>query len=214
MYKKITWDNRWIPALVKALQNNSVLIGTSDTVFGLLAATTQVGFDALNSIKGRSEKPYLVLTKSIEHALSLCAHTAHYEQITTCMHAVWPGPVTLLLPAHDSVPTYMKSASSGIGIRVPNHQGLQLLLQQIPYLFSTSANLTTHPIPATIQEIAPDILAQTPYLILEQESSVYATTPSTIIDCAVFPFVIIRPGIISINQLKEKCGDLFISNKS
>lgn len=207
MKEKIVWSASTVPKIYQALADGHVLVGTSDTVFGLLALPTQKGFDALNAIKGRSEKPYLIVTGSVDAALKLC-DSSYQNDMKSCMQACWPGPVTLIMPAAPSVPDYMKSKDNTIAVRVPQHEGLLALLQLTPYAFSTSANLAGQPVAHTADDVAPEIAMQSPFIIVDEKDRA-ASPPSTIIDCTVRPCKIIRQGAMTLEALKQKCGDLF-----
>lgn len=206
--KKVLWSYSDIPTIQEALEQGRVVVGTSDTVYGLLASPTQKGFDALNTIKGRSEKPYLLITGSVEKALSLCAQDDQ-QKLRICMEALWPGPITLIVRAKESVPKYMCSKDGTIALRIPAHEGFQLLLEKIPYLFSTSANLTGHPVPHCAQDVDQAILNECALIVMDAKEDKVATVPSTIIDCTHEPFKIVREGAMDISSLKNKCKDLF-----
>ena len=192
----IEWSVANITCIIQSLQQEQVLVGISDTVFGLMAVPSLAGFNALNAIKGRGKKPYLLLVGSIEHALSY-VDSSNKDQIRALMQACWPGPVTLILPAKDSVPGYMKSVQGTVALRCPKHEGLQMLLKKIPALFSTSANLAGGPIPHKAQEIDPTIRAACPYIVLDAQEKMGLVLPSTIIDCAAVPYKIVREGAFS-----------------
>ncbi len=207
MQKKIVlWSEDEIPKIRAVLEAGNVVVGTSDTVFGLLAVPTQQGFDALNAIKGRSEKPYLIITSSPEKALELCAQE-NQPALARCMQSCWPGPVTMIVRAKESVLEYMKSKEGTIAIRVPDHEGFQMLLKEIPYLFSTSANLAGQPVPQSAQDLDPVIVDNCALVVVEEQEDKQSMLPSTIIDCTQMPFKIVREGAVTVDELKSKCGD-------
>lgn len=208
MYIRTTWAHADILEIASVLESGHIVVGTSDTVLGLLATTTEQGFDALNRIKGRSEKPYLVLAHNMEKALALTT-LAHDQTLVDCLRACWPGPLTVILPANATVPTCLQSKEQAIAVRVPNHQGLQKLLTQIPYLFSTSANRTSQPVPHHVAAIDQSILDQCAYLITEHTVDTASTMPSTIIDCTQRPCTIIREGAIPVAILRTQYPNLF-----
>ena len=207
MKKKATWSESAIPMLYQALINGAVLVGTSDTVFGLLAMADQTGFDMLNAIKGRSEKPYLIITGSLCQALELCVQE-NKQELLHCMQACWPGPVTMIVKAKESVPVYMKSKEGTIAIRVPDHKGLKMLLEKIPYLFSTSANRAGEPVPQRAQDLDSSIIEQSIHVVVEEQESEQPAAPSTIIDCTQMPFKVVREGAVTFQELKNKCEDI------
>ena len=194
----LVWSEAHIACIIQSLQKGKVLVGTSDTVLGLFAIPSLAGFNTLNDIKGRQNKPYLLIIGSIDHALSYVDQQYH-KTILALMQACWPGPVTLILPAKDSVPDYMKSEQGSIALRYPQHEGLQVVLKKIPALFSTSANRAGGAIPHRAQDIDPIIRAACPYMVLDaqEKADPVLLLPSTIIDCTAVPYKIVREGAFS-----------------
>jgi L-threonylcarbamoyladenylate synthase len=175
------------------LRQGGVIAGTSDTVLGLLAATSHEGYLALNTIKRRGNKPYLIL-------LNNTASFLHYAQkptqgwVYTLMEQFWPGPLTLILSARDGLPTWMQGSDSTVAIRIPNHAGLRALIDRVGPLFSTSANLAGHSVPLNIDEIDAIIVHQLGALINNDQAP--SAVPSTMVDCTGDVPIIIRDGAI------------------
>src|SRR5262249_54199520 len=68
--------------------------------------------------------------------------------------AFWPGPLTLVLPKRDSVPSVVTAGGPTVGLRVPGHPVALALLQatQIP-LAAPSANRSMRVSPTTAQHV-------------------------------------------------------------
>ncbi|MCL5876018.1 MAG: Sua5/YciO/YrdC/YwlC family protein, partial [Candidatus Dependentiae bacterium] len=177
--KTLTWTQKnTISRLIKSFSENHLVVGTSDTVLGFLAPLTEQGFLLLNKTKIRQEKPYIILVgnrATLEHLVEI--KSFQIEKLIEC----WPAPLTLIFNAKETVPSFMKSKDGTVAVRMPNHQGLLALLQQVPGLFSTSANKAGEPIPNSIEEIAPDIVAAVDYLVIDEQQAI-RTLPSTILD--------------------------------
>jgi len=200
----VFWSDDALQNIQSALEQAALIVGTSDTVFGFLAIPTQAGFEVLNRVKGRSEKPYLVLVGSQQDALALCAEQDR-QKLQRLMSHFWPGPLTLIVRAKESVPSYMKSKEGTIAMRLPDHTGLQKLLKRIPVLFSTSANYAGHPVPHDKKDVDPTIIAQCAYFVLDEHSQSQPSLPSTILDCTEEPFKIVREGAISRARIAQVC---------
>jgi len=68
--------------------------------------------------------------------------------------AVWPGPVTWLLPAKPTVPYWLRGQSSKLAVRVTAHPQTVALCQHWGgALVSTSANLSGQPAPKTALKV-------------------------------------------------------------
>jgi len=200
--KKILWDDRHeLPMLVRSLQQGHVLAGSSDTVLGLLAAVNPEGFARLNTIKGRTQKPYVVLIGD-KSKVNIFAQTPLASTVQRLVDQCWPGPLTIVLKAKAGLPAHLQSADGTIALRVPQHAGLLAILAHCDGLFSTSANKAGEPVALTIDELDKDILQAIEYLIVERDAQV-RTAPSTIIDCSTASVRIVRPGAYSPEQLEK-----------
>lgn len=208
--KKIYWNDSFLlKKAIQALEANKLVIGTTDTVLGLFAAATYQGFELLNKAKSRTNKPYLLIASSPGSIVDLVnmEKTFHIEKI---MKNFWPGPLTIIFKAKATVPSYFLSEQKTIAIRVPDHKGMQLILQDTGLLFSTSANKATEPLPATIQDLDP-FLVQLAEYIIDDECVYKNTVPSTLIDCSELtqenPVIqVIREGKITVQDLQEVMG--------
>ena len=182
-------------------------MGSSDTVFGLLANTTAIGFSNLNSIKQRAEKPYIILINHIDklkHFVSI----ERSDSVLNLLKFCWPGPLTVIFKAKDDLPAFLKSQDHKVAIRVPQHAGLLQLLASFEGLFSTSANLAGDEVPGLIEGINTKIIDKIDLIVLDRYNAGYANTsqPSTILDCSTGQIRVIRVGAYSIDSLVRICG--------
>ncbi len=194
--KKGYWSvDSFVQAVATALKQGQVVAGTSDTVIGLLADTSQAGFQALNSLKQRQDKPYLLVLASAQQ-VSKYSDQPLTPAIRSLMQHCWPGPLTLVMRARKDLPAYMTASDGTIALRVPNHAGLLRLLQQCGALFSTSANLSGKPVPTTINDLDVSIAAVVAYIVDDEQAS-DQKLPSTIIDCTGDQLKMLREGAYS-----------------
>lgn len=214
MMKAYSWhDKHSIDEMSALLKEGRVLVGSSDTVFGLLALATDAGKRRLDTIKGRQDRPYLVLARSIEEVKNL-VDLSQLLQIENFLKFCWPGPLTVIFtPSLYAEGLYAPFPSTPvrkwtIAVRVPKHAGLQKLLAQTGILFSTSANKTGQPVPATLDEMDPEILAAVDGIVLDgTEETSTLSTPSTIIDATGDKLVIVREGAYSKAGLERLLDD-------
>lgn len=199
---KLSWNNpKDIQELQRLLDDDRVVLASGDTVLGLYAPLTLAGYESLNQLKQRSGKPYLTLISS-PHMLPYFVDQVIDEKLQRLMDTVWPGPATLIFRAKEDLPDFIKDASGTIALRVPDHKGLQELLQSRKGVFSTSANIHTEAIPAKIQDVNPRIKEGVGAICLDVDTD-QAILPSTILDCSSEQITIIREGAISRQKLTE-----------
>lgn len=212
MNKKVKFwqDQNTIQLLAESLKKNQVSVGTSDTVLGFLSNLSQSGFERLNEIKKRSQKPYIILINSIEK-LPLFTDQIIDEQFKKLISKCWPGPVTIIFKSKQNVSDYLKTFNNTIAIRISNHEGLLQLLTNFDGLFSTSANIAGHEIPQSLNELDPDIIKQIQYIVLEKNSinHRYPIIPSTILDGTGSKIKVIREGAYPIKELEAIYGQPF-----
>ncbi len=196
--KKVTWnDTKDIDSLAEILQTGAVIGGTTDTVIGLFAPLTRAGFEKLNTIKGRLDKPYIVLVSDLQKAMRL-SEDFEKPEVKKIADAYWPGPLTLIVNAHESLPEHIRSGKGTIAIRIPDHKGVQNLLRYFDGLFSTSANLAGGSIPKTIDAIKPEVLDHLDAVVSDDISK---TVPSTIIDATGDKIKLVREGAVDVSKL-------------
>lgn len=187
---------------VHCLKQGQVLLTSTDTIVGLLAPLTDTGHALLDSIKERRDKPYLILTESFDRLASYIEPISNLH-IEKLISRCWPGPVTILFKAWPTAPAWMRSAGDTIGIRIPRHTGLLQVLAQTEGLFSTSANITGHTVPATIAEVDETIITQVAYVIddLDDGTARADVVASTILDCSQGDIRVVRHGAYPIEEL-------------
>lgn len=206
---QLWWDDPLtISRLETALKKGEVIAGTSDTVLGFLADTTNQGFLALNAIKGRQDKPYLILIASSDKLTSFIQGPLSPE-VKKLISACWPGPLTLVLPATllrlSGQSARQAPAGKTVALRVPNHPGLLKLLPHFEGLYSTSANLSGNPVPATLDGLDASIREKVAYLVGDTKAP-EALLPSTIIDCTGDKLKVLREGAYAIAELEKIIG--------
>jgi L-threonylcarbamoyladenylate synthase len=213
MSSKLFWNDPFHIEKIKSdLSQKKVILGTSDTVLGLLADVKESCFEQLNAIKGREHKPYLLLIASLDNA-KLFAEPGQLLHIEKMLAECWPGPLTILVKAAKQVKPFITSYKDTVALRVPNHAGLQSILPSFKALFSTSANKAGKPVPATIVDIDPLIIDACEYIVFDDERENLRGMPSTILDCTTQPITLVREGAYSREYLENICGFRFSDNK-
>jgi len=181
--------------LIQKAKQGQVISFATDTVSAFAALPAFSG--AIYQIKRRSlDKPLILLGADFTDFEPYIAGTKEEQKIWQKMaQKYWPGPLTLILPASDQLPSSIKAPS--IGLRIPNHPDALNILSQSGPLSSTSANLSGEAPLASISEIAQSFPS---VFVLEQESTLASGVPSTIIMwiAAQGRWQMIRQGLLNI----------------
>ena len=187
-------DNH-INATSQIIKNGGVIVFPTQYLYGLGAdALNDKAVDRIFEIKQRSyDKPFLVLipnrkylTKFVQHVSLTAAHL---------MNCFWPGAVTLIFKAKDTLPANLTADTGTIGIRMPYHPvALALSMAVGVPLTATSANIAGGLGCSTVSDIDPRILDKVD-LILDA-GPLKGGIGSTIVDVTVDPPKILREGAI------------------
>jgi L-threonylcarbamoyladenylate synthase len=131
-----------------------VVLLPTDTLPGLhVRADADAAAARLDALKGRDAgKPMLLLCADLASALALTrADAASRAYADRC----WPGPFTLVLPAHVAAPRAAVRGGTTVGLRVPAPAGLRALIAAAGgALLSTSANAAGEPAPTDLATVS------------------------------------------------------------
>ena len=188
-----------LPQALQILRSGGLVAFPTDTVYGVGA----LAFDAT-----AIEKIYEAKGRSTEKAIPiLLGDAADLEQVTTQVSEMslrlagrfWPGPLTLVVPKHPSLPEAV-STSPTVGVRVPDHLVARALLRAAGPMAVTSANLSGQASPSTAQEVYAQLGGRIP-LILDGGGTP-GGVPSTVVNCLGAEPQVLREGPITLAQIQ------------
>ncbi len=120
---------------------------------------------------------------------------------------LWPGPLTLILPAKPDLPPLLTGGTGTIGVRQPGQPLARRLLAALGFpVTGTSANRSGQPPLTAAAAVARDLGPEVD-LILEAGPTP-GGRPSTIVDLTVSPPRLVRAGAISTATLKEALPEM------
>ena len=189
------------------IHRGGVVAFPTETYYGLGAdALNLQAIERIYKIKGRDRsKPILILVESSGRIESLVKPFP--LTVERLMETYWPGPLTILFQAGSRLPIELTAGTGKIGIRVPSHPVARALLLAVRGpLTGTSANRADSPSPKTAQEVRKSIGPEVD-LILEAGPTP-GKKPSTVLDCTVSPFRIVREGMVSRAALEAVIGKI------
>jgi len=193
MVRVLKADLEGLAVAAETVTNGGLICFPTDTLYGL-------GCDPFNTsaivktiaAKGKRDRAMPVLVKSIDDAERLAFLSESARRLTD---AYWPGPLTIVLPARDDVPSAL-SPERTVGLRSPKHAICQQLLGLCSgYLVGTSANLTGKP-PATSAEEIVNQLGDRVDIVLDGGRSPLGVA-STVVDLTGEHIVVLREGPIA-----------------
>lgn len=138
----------------KALRAGKLVAFPTETVYGLGAhALDAKAVARIFEVKRRPRtSPLIAHVHSIEAARALVTQWPDAAQ--RLAEAFWPGPLTLVLPRHPSVPDIVTGGGDFVGVRMPNHPVALALIQAagVP-VAAPSANRFTQISPTTAEHV-------------------------------------------------------------
>jgi len=122
------------------VQSEGIIAYPTEAVYGLGCSPWNAQAVArILTLKRRSpEKGLIIVASHIEQLESLVDFSADIP--FNAIQTSWPGPVTWVLPARMSVPTWIRGSQEGIAVRVSAHPLVRELCEAAGLLVSTSAN--------------------------------------------------------------------------
>ena len=204
-------DQSIINEAASIIKDGGTVVFPTETVYGL-------GADALNEsaskkiykAKGRpSDNPLIV---HISNKSDLVKITSNVPEIADkLMEKFWPGPLTLIFNKSDIVPKGTTGGLNTVAVRMPNHPvALKLIKESGTCIAAPSANISGKPSPTTGEHVVEDLDGRVDMII--DSGSVGIGIESTIVDVTSNPPVILRPGYITVEMIKEVIGYVSIDN--
>ncbi len=187
------------------LEGGVVAIPT-ETVYGL--GGNAFDDDAVRKIfevKGRPNDNPLIAHVHHEYDISkIIDYDPPYAQ--KLRKAFLPGPLTLVYPSTGKVSAFVSCGLNTLAVRVPSHEGAQALLKELDLpIVAPSANLSKHVSPTSANHVLEDFDGKIP-LILDGGNCV-GGIESTVCDVTGESPVILRPGLITREQIAAVVGD-------
>ncbi len=114
----------------------------------------------------------------------------------------WPGGLTLVVPASPRVPKILIAGGDKVAVRVPNHPITRSLIDalRVP-LAATSANISGAKDPADANQVALQLSGRIPLIL--NGGPTRGPIPSTVVDVTTDPPVVLRVGVISVEQIEQ-----------
>jgi len=197
-------DPESVALAVEIMLRGGVIAFATETLYGLGGSgLSEAAVARVFRIKGRGrERPLPLIVADLEAA----AAAAELDPLGRRLaRRFWPGPLTLILKARRAFPAGV-AREGKIALRVSSHPLAGELAGRLAApLIATSANLTGQPAPLEAGAAALALAHDPPDLILDAGPSP-GGAGSTILDLTVRPPLIVRPGAVAPEELKDCLG--------
>lgn len=194
----------------QVLQRGGLVVFPTETVYGLGGiATSDTAAKQIYAAKGRpSDNPLIIHLSTPEEAEAYAFTSPTYY---TLARAFMPGPLTVILPKKDTIPTSVTGGLDSVAVRCPSHPVANRLiaLTGVP-IAAPSANLSGKPSPTCAAHVARDMDGRVDVIIDGGESEI--GLESTIVKLEGEHLTLLRPGGITYDALCMVCPSVTVAD--
>ena len=209
--QKLNADRQGINTAAEILKNGGVVAIPTETVYGLAAnAYDEKAIKAVFKAKGRPQDNPLIVHISDMEMLNEVAEDIP-KTAFLCAEKFWPGPLTMVLKRSDKISDCVSAGLSTVAVRMPSEQTAHKIIEKsrLP-LAAPSANVSGKPSPTTYTHVINDLDGKIDAVVMGAECTV--GVESTVITLAGEHPVLLRPGAVTMEQLKEILPDITVDN--
>ena len=206
----MTSENLDMDAIKRAgdiLKAGGLVAFPTETVYGLggNALDPQASMK-IYAAKGRpSDNPLIVHIAEIDQLAEITTEIPQGAKILA--EKYWPGPLTMILPKADIVPKETTGGLDSVAVRFPSDRIAQELIKAAGgFVAAPSANTSGRPSPTMAEHVEEDLGDAIDMII--DGGQVGIGLESTSVAFTEDVPVVLRPGYISLEMLKETLGDV------
>jgi len=191
------------------IQSGDVVAIPTETVYGLAAnGLSEDAVSRIFEVKGRPSDNPLILHICDATQIDLYCHDVP-QSAYRLAQLFWPGPLTMVLPAKDTVPKRTTGGLSTVALRCPDSEIARQIIQLsgVP-LAAPSANISGKPSTTTAEHVLHDHGGKIPLIV--DGGACRVGVESTIVDLTEERPRLLRPGGITPEQLMAVLGDLVV----
>ena len=193
---------------IESLRRGGLVAFPTETVYGLGAlAADPEAVAAIFHAKGRPQDNPLIV--HLDGAEDVHGSVADWPPLARELAAAfWPGPLTLVAERHPDFPAAVSAGLATIAVRVPDHPVARALIRGAGPLAAPSANRSGRPSPTTAQHVIDDLAGRVDFVI--DAGACRSGLESTVVDVSVDPPMVLRPGAIPIEILRDVVPSLVV----
>lgn len=196
--------------VAEILKNGGLAAIPTETVYGLAAnAFDPVACANIFKAKGRpGDNPLIVHICNMDMLKDVVEEVPEKAKILA--EKFWPGPLTMIMKKSDKIPMVTSANLPTVAVRFPAHPVAQRIIAEagLP-LAAPSANLSGSPSPTTFEHCVHDLLGRVDAIIDGGPCAV--GVESTIISFAEETPMLLRPGYVTLEQLRGAIGEVGLS---
>lgn len=181
---------------IDALNQGGIIIFPTDTAFGIgCKVSNESAVKRLFVVRKRPvEKAMPILVNSVEMA-ERYVEPIKQDVVEKLIKPFWPGALTIVLPVRkNSLSKFICGSGDTIGVRMPKNSIVLEIIKGVGEgITGPSANFSGRQTPYTFKDIDKNLLKQVDFVV---KGETILKQTSTVIDCTIKPWTILRQGAI------------------
>lgn len=187
------------------IKKGGLVVFPTETVYGLGASAFNL--NAVKNIfkaKGRpADNPLIVHIADISELQLLAKRPPKTAMLL--IERLWPGPLTIVLKKKKAVSDIVTAGSDSVAIRMPDNRiALSLIKAAGVPLVAPSANISGKPSPTKAMDVLEDLNGRVDLII--DGGTTKIGIESTVIDITNKPPTILRPGVVTKEDIESLIG--------
>lgn len=203
-------DIKDIETAAEILKNGGIVAIPTETVYGLAAdAFDSEAVKKIFEAKGRpQDNPLIVHISDFEQIYGIAREVP--EKAKALADAFWPGPLTIILPKKEEIPSETSGGLDTVAVRMPSHEIARKIISLSCPLAAPSANISGFPSPTSFDHVDADMTGRADAICNGGDCDV--GVESTVITLATEIPVLLRPGGITLEQLESILGEVKVAD--
>lgn len=190
--------NSKIKKAIEILTHGGIVIFPTDTAFGIgCRIDNEYAIKKLFKIRKRSEsKAVPVLFDSIDMIREYVDKIP--QDAEGLMKKYWPGALTIILRCNRvKVPSLVRGGGENLGIRIPDNKIIRTIISEVGSpILAPSANFSGDKTPYKFEDLDKELVDLVDFVVSGDTNN--ERLASTVIDCSVKPWKIVRQGSVKV----------------
>lgn len=198
-----------IKEAAEILKNGGTVAIPTETVYGLAAsALDEEAVKKVFIAKGRPQDNPLIVHIADINMLGEIADDIP-DGAYKCAEKFWPGPLTMVLKRKSLIPACVSAGLDTVAVRMPSDKTAHDIITAcgLP-LAAPSANTSGKPSPTAAEYVIDDLDGKIDAAVMSGDCKV--GVESTVITLVTSPPRLLRPGAVTVEQLREIFPDIVV----
>ena len=208
---KLSDNEDGIKSAADILKSGGIVAVPTETVYGLAgSAYDENAIKKIFSAKGRpQDNPLIVHIADMDMLYEVAKNIP--EKALKLAKKYWPGPLTMIFEKTGKTAHCVSAGLNTVAVRMPNNDvTLKIIKESNLPLAAPSANTSGRPSPTKAEHVENDLDGKIDAIVFSGECAV--GVESTVVSFCTNPPRLLRPGAVTLEELKETIPDIILDN--